>query len=95
MDKSKHTNVKYLVNKNEVCKILNSNSFKNINKLGQELYEVEIYKSRISVDTPTQIVFSYFTICKVKKFYYDCLNLYLKKIHSNLLKPIKIKFTWQ
>ena len=41
MDKSKHTNIKYLMNKNKVCKFINSSSFKNMNKLGQDLYEVE------------------------------------------------------
>ena len=59
MDRAKHTNVKYLINKTKVCKFINSPVFKNMNKLGQNLYEVETYKSRISVDN--------FTICKVKE----------------------------
>ena len=42
MDKAKHTNVKYLMNKSEVCKFINSLVFKNMNKLGQNLYEVEM-----------------------------------------------------
>ena len=57
---SKHTNVKYLINKNKVCRFINSSSFKNMNKVGQELYEVETYKSRISVDTPIQIGFLFY-----------------------------------
>ena len=57
MDKAKHTNVKYLMNKSKVCKFINSPVFKNMNKLGQNLYEVETYKSHISVDTPIQIGF--------------------------------------
>ena len=82
MDKSKHTNVKkYLMNKNKVCKFINSSSFKNMNKLGEELYEVETYKSRVSVDTPIQIGFFILQYAKLRmlEFYYDCLNIYLKK----------------
>ena len=45
------------MNKNKVCKFINSSSFKNMNKLGQELYDVETYKSCISVYTPIQIEF--------------------------------------
>ena len=53
-----------------------------MNKLGEELYEVETYKSRISVDTPKQIgIFLILQYAKLKmlEFYYDCLNLYLKR----------------
>ena len=81
MDKSKHTNVKYLMDRSKVCKFINSNTFKNMNKLGEELYEVETYKSRITVDTPLQIGFFILQYAKLRmlEFYYDCLNLYLKK----------------
>ena len=41
MDNSKHSNVKYLLNKSKVCKFINSPVFKNMNKLGQDLYKVE------------------------------------------------------
>ena len=66
MDKPKHSNVKYLMDKSKVCKFINSPVFKNMNTLGQDLYEVETYKTRISVDTPIQIGFFYFAVCKVK-----------------------------
>ena len=81
MDKAKHTNVKYLINKSKVCKFINSSVFKNMNKLGQHLYEVETYKTCISVDTPIQIGFFILQYTKLRmlEFYYDCLNLYLKK----------------
>ena len=81
MDMSKHTNVKYLMNRIKVCKFISSSSFKNMNKLGEELYEVETYKSCISVDTPLQIGFFILQYAKLRmlEFYYDCLNLYLKK----------------
>ena len=62
----KYTNVKYLMDKSKVYKFINSNSFKNMNKLGNELYEVETNKSCVTVDTPLQIGFFYFTIYKIK-----------------------------
>ena len=81
MDKSKHSNVKYLMNKSKVCKFINSTVFKNMNKLGQDLYEVETYKTRISIDTPIQIGFFILQYAKLRmlEFYYDCLNRYLIK----------------
>ena len=82
MDKAKHTNVKYLVNKSKVCKFINSPVFKNMNKLGQNLYGVETYKTCISVDTPIQIGFFILQYAKLRmlEFYYDCLNLLIKFI---------------
>ena len=81
MDKAKHTNVKYLMNKSKVCTFINLSVFKNMNNLGQDLYEVETYKTRISVDTPIQIGFFILQYAKLRmlEFCYDCLNLYLKK----------------
>ena len=67
MDKSKHSNVKYLMNKSKVYKFINSSVFKNMNKLGEDLYEVKTYRTRISVDTPIQIgffiLFIFFYLC--------------------------------
>ena len=52
-----------------------------MNKLGQDLYEVETFKTRISVDTPIQIGFFILQYAKLRmlEFYYDCLNHYLIK----------------
>ena len=52
-----------------------------MNKLGQDLYEVETYKTLISVDTPIQIGFFSLQYAQLKmlEFYYDCINLYLNK----------------
>ena len=96
MDKSKHSNVKYLMDKSKVCKFINSPVFKNVTKLGQDLYEVETYKTRISVDAPIQIGFFILQYAKLRmwEFYYDCLNSDLKKIHLNSHKQTQIVFTW-
>ena len=86
MDKAKHINVKYLMNKSKVCKLINSSVFKNMNILGQDLYEVETHKTCISVDTPIQIGNFILQYAKLRmlEFHYDCINLYLNKIHLNL-----------
>ena len=84
------------MDKSKVCKFINSPVFKNMNTLGQDLYEVETYKTRISVDTPIQIGFFILQYAKLRmlEFYYDCLNSYLKKIHSNSHKQTQIASTW-
>ena len=65
-----------------------------MNKLGQDLYEVETYKTCISVDTPIQIGFFNLQYAKLRilQFYYDCLNLYLKKNSFELFFFFKFLF---
>ena len=65
MNKTKHSNVRYLVDKNKVRKIINSCIFKDMQDING-VFEVETYKSRIVMDNPIQIGFFYFTICEVK-----------------------------
>ena len=57
MDKTKHTNAKYLTNKAKMSKIVNSSSFKAMEELNHNIFEVETYKSRLTLDTPVQIGF--------------------------------------
>ena len=65
MNKAKHSNVRYLLDKNKVRKIINSSNFKDMQDING-VYEVETYKSRIVMDNPIQIGFFYFTICQIK-----------------------------
>ena len=62
MDEAKHTNVKYLMNKSKVCKFINSPVLKNMNKLGQDLYEVETYKTCISISLPFKLDFLFYNM---------------------------------
>ena len=57
MDRTKHTNTRYMNNKIKITKIINSPTFKSLDSLGQDLFEVETYKNSIALDNPIQIVF--------------------------------------
>ena len=79
MNKSKHSNVRYLVDKNKVGKIINSCIFKDMQDING-VFEVETYKSRIVMDNPTQIGFFILQYARLRmlEFYYDCLLKYLR-----------------
>ena len=57
MDKTKHTNVKYLTSKSKMTKIINSSTFKAMEELNHNIFEVETYKNCLKLDTPVQIGF--------------------------------------
>ena len=79
MNKTKHSDVRYLVDKNKVRKIINSCIFKDMQDING-VFEVETYKSRIVMDNPIQIVFFILQYAKLRmlEFYYDCLLKYLR-----------------
>ena len=60
MDRTKHSNTRYMNNKIKITKIINSPTFKTLEELGHDLYEVETYKNSIAMDNPIQIVFFLF-----------------------------------
>ena len=62
MDRTRHSNVRYLTNKIKVNNLVNSSKFKALEEM-EMLYEVETYKSHIIIDNPMQIGFFYFAIC--------------------------------
>ena len=66
MDHTKHTNTRYMNNKIKITKIINSPTFKSLDNLGQDLFEVETYKKSIALDNPIQIGFFYSTIRQIK-----------------------------
>ena len=78
MDKTKHTNVKYLTNKAKMTKIINSPTFKAMQELNHNIFEVETYKSRLTLDTPVQIGFFILQYAKLRmlEFYHDCIVKY-------------------
>ena len=65
MDRTKHSNTRYMNNKIKITKIINSPTFKTLEKLGDDLFEVETYKNSIALDNPIQIGF-YSTMCQIK-----------------------------
>ena len=66
MDKTKHTNVKYLTSKSKMTKIINSSTFKAMEELNHNIFEVETYKNCLKLDTPVQIGFFHFTIRQIE-----------------------------
>ena len=56
MDKTKHTNVKYLTNKAKMTKIINFPRFKAMEELNHNIFEVETYKSRLTLDIPVLLI---------------------------------------
>ena len=67
MDRTRHSNVKYLTNKLKVTKIINSSKFKSMEELG-DVYEVETFKFRIIIDNPIQIGFFILQYAKFRMF---------------------------
>ena len=59
MDRSKHTHTKYMYNKVKVTQMINSSTFKSLEELNNEIYEVESFKRSIIMDNPIQIGFLY------------------------------------
>ena len=65
MDKTKHTNVRYLTSKSKITKIINSSTFKTMEELNHDIFEVETYKSRLTLHSYSNRFF-HITICKIK-----------------------------
>ena len=80
MDKTKHTNVKYLTSKSKMTKIINSCTFKGMEELNYNIFEVETYKNCLKLDTPVQIGFFILQYAKLRmlEFYHDCILKYFK-----------------
>ena len=83
MDRTKHSNTRYLDNKIKVTKIINSQTFKTSEKL-DGLYEVEMYKNSIAMDNPIQIA-----KLRMLEFYYDCIKKYFIDNSFELTKTDK------
>ena len=61
-----------------MSKIVNSPSFKVMEELNHNIFEVETYKSHLTLDTPVQIGFFILQYTKLRmlEFYYDCIVKY-------------------
>ena len=66
MDKSEHTNTRYIANKIKVTKIINTNTFKSLQELDNSTYEVQSYKSEIRMDNPIQTGFFILQYAKLR-----------------------------
>ena len=79
INKTKHCNVKYIKDRGKVANLINSFDFKHMENLNTGVFEVEMYKSKVMLDTPIQLgffVLQYAKLCRLE-FYHDCLVKYL------------------
>ena len=81
LDKTKHTNVKYVHDKTNAHLAVNNNLFKHMTELPDEMYEVELSKKMISLDVPIQLAFCILQTAKqlLLSFYYDGLDYFLPR----------------
>ena len=96
MDRSRHRNTKY-VKGPQVDKFINNRFFKTMNELPEEIYEVEMSKSRIERKEPIIVGFFFCSTLNLQ-----CCNsstisspLSATKISTNSLKWIPTVFTWR
>ena len=79
INKTKHCNVKYMKDTGKVAKLINSSNFKHMENMSNGIFEVEMYKRKVILDTPIQIGFFILQYAKLRmlQFYHDCLVKYL------------------
>ena len=65
----------------KVAKLINSFNFKHMENMTNGVFEVEMYKSKVILDTPTQLGFFILQYAKLRmlEFYHDCLVKYLNQ----------------
>ena len=80
-DKERFTNVKYVTDISSASKLANSNNFVGMNELADDIFEVQLTKKRINLDTPIVIGFSILQLAKLRmlQFYYDVMFKYFSK----------------
>ena len=66
--------------KGKVTKLINSFNFKHLENMNNGIFEVEMYKKKVLLDTPIQLGFLILQYAKLRmlEFYYDCLIKYLR-----------------
>lgn len=81
LDKTKHTDVKYVSGVKTAGKYVNNKRFRRLTELDDETFELSMAKSKITLDMPIQIGF--FILCYAKlrmlSFYYDCLLKFIPR----------------
>ena len=83
MDRSRHTETKYL-NDIETHKAINGKLFKRLNSVWKELYEVELVKTKIEHREPIIVGFFIikYAILRMMELYYIFLINFAMSTHS-------------
>jgi hypothetical protein len=79
-NKEKHKNTKFC-NEAMASKFINNPFFRQLNPLGEGVYEVELSKKVIKLDLPLHIGFFVYQYAKLRmlEFYYDFLSVYVNR----------------
>ena len=98
MDKTKHSDVKYVQGENETSLKINDPLFRNLECLDQEeqYYEVEMAKRKIRLDLPIQPGYFILQYAKLRmlEFYYDFMDCYVIGLISSTVRWTLIERTW-
>ena len=81
LDKTKHRNVQYIKGERLAHMKVNDLAFIGLTELSGDLFEVELSKSRITLDLPVVLGFAILQYAKLRmlQFYYDCLDKYIDR----------------
>ncbi|KAK3109123.1 hypothetical protein FSP39_023489 [Pinctada imbricata] len=88
MDKTKHRDIVYVRGERQTCLAINQDEFRNATHLGDEFYELEMAKKKISMDLPIQLGYFILQYGKLKmlEFNYDFLDVYVDRADYMLLE---------
>ena len=80
-NKEKFMDVKYVTTPFEASKLANSKHFIAVDELADDVYEVQLAKGRIKLDTPIVLGFAILQLAKLRmlEFYYDMMCKYFSK----------------
>ena len=75
-NKEKFTNLKYTSSAQKASKYVNSNKFIGIEELAEDVYEIQLAKSKIEVNTPIAVGFAILQYAKLRmlEFKYDFMD---------------------
>ncbi|KAK3085829.1 hypothetical protein FSP39_009262 [Pinctada imbricata] len=81
MDKTKHTNVKYVHGIDSAMYAINDPRFINLTELDNDVYEIELAKKNIILDLPIQLGYFILQYAKLRmlEFYYDFMDKYVDR----------------
>ncbi len=64
MDKTKHTNTRFVQGRLEACRLVNDKRFRRLEELPNDVYEVLMAKRKILMNIPTQLAYFVLQLAK-------------------------------
>lgn len=88
MNKEKQTSIEFLTSAAKATQRVNHPSFRNLEELADDLFEVESAKRSIHLNMPIQLGFFILNYAKLRilQFYYDFLDKYIDRSDFQLLE---------